>query len=202
MREVEDPHRFGIVVTEGNQIIKLIEKPEDPPSNLAMIGMYYVKDGQGLMKRIEHAMEEDRTVKGEFFLPDPLQKMIDDNYSFNPVRVTDWYDCGTVETLLKTNRVLLGKGQSSTLDEYDCSVIIPPVCIEDGVHVSRSIIGPYVSISSGSHIQDSIIRNSIINEKSTVEDVLIQNSLIGENTVIKGTYKCLNIGDFSTIHYE
>ena len=80
MREVDDPRRFGLVELEGDRIVRLVEKPEVPPSNLAMIGMYYLKDGPGLMQSIERVMHEGRTVKGEFYLPDPLQLMLDEDY--------------------------------------------------------------------------------------------------------------------------
>src|SRR5919109_1495068 len=107
VRQVENPRRFGLVELEANRIVRLIEKPEIPPSNLAMIGMYYLKDGPGLMERIERVMQEGRTVKGEFYLPDPLQLMLDNDYRLEAARVQGWYDCGTIEALLDTNRVLL-----------------------------------------------------------------------------------------------
>lgn len=198
VQEVEDPHRFGLVVTQGDRITGLVEKPEVPPSNLAMIGMYYVKDGPALMERIERVMRAGRTVKGEFYLPDPLQLMLNEGYHLEAARVQGWYDCGTIEALLDTNRILLQNGQQTVFTTED-SVIIPPVCIEEGALIRRSIIGPYVSVAARSVIQHSIVRDSIINEEAMVQDALLQRSLVGERALVKGTYKRLNIGDSSTI---
>jgi glucose-1-phosphate thymidylyltransferase len=199
--EVEDPRRFGVVELQANRIVRLVEKPEVPPSNLAMIGMYYVKDGPGLMKRIERVLQEERTVKGEFYLPDPLQLMLDEGYHLVAAPVQGWYDCGTIEALLDTNRVLLENGHQRVIDTIE-SVIIPPVCIEEGARIRRSVVGPYVSIASETVVEHSIIRDSIINEGATVQDALLQRSLIGEHAFVKGGYKRLNVGDSSAVQGE
>lgn len=201
VREVDDPRRFGLAVTQGDRIYRLVEKPEVPPSNLAMIGMYYLKDGPGLMQRIERVMKEGRTVKGEFYLPDPLQLMIDEGSHLKAASVQGWYDCGTIDALLDTNRVLLENGHQRVVPVAD-SVIIPPVHMEEGVHIRRSIVGPYVSIAPHSSIENSIVHDSIINEGAIVQDALLQRSLIGERAFVRGGYKRLNVGDSSTIQGE
>jgi glucose-1-phosphate thymidylyltransferase len=201
VREVDDPRRFGLVVTEGDRILRLVEKPEVPPSNLAMIGMYYLKDGPALMAHIERVMKEGRTVKGEFYLPDPLQMMIDEGYHLLAASVQGWYDCGTIDALLDTNQVLLKNGHQRVVPVTD-AVIIPPVYIEEGVHIRRSIVGPYVSIAPRASIENSIVHDSIINEGAIVQDALLRRSLIGERAFVKGGYKRLNVGDSSTIQGE
>ncbi len=201
VREVEDPRRFGLVELEANRIVRLVEKPEVPLSNLAMIGMYYLKDGPGLMQRIERVMREGRTVKGEFYLPDPLQLMLDEGFRLEAAAVQGWYDCGTIEALLDTNRVLLENGHQKVVDTIE-SVIIPPVCIEEGACVCQSVVGPYVSIASQAVVERSVIRDSIINEGATVRDALLQRSLIGEQAFVKGGYKRLNVGDSSAVQGE
>jgi glucose-1-phosphate thymidylyltransferase len=201
VREVDDPRRFGLVELEGDRIVRLVEKPEVPPSNLAMIGMYYLKDGPGLMQRIERVMHAGRTVKGEFYLPDPLQLMLDEDYHLEAATVQGWYDCGTIEALLDTNRVLLENGHQRLIDTIE-SVIIPPVCIEAGAHIHRSVIGPYVSIASQAVVEHSIISVSIIYEGAMVHDALLQRSLIGEHALVKGGYKRLNVGDSSAVQGE
>jgi glucose-1-phosphate thymidylyltransferase len=201
VREVEDPRRFGLIELEANRIVRLVEKPEVPLSNLAMIGMYYLKDGPGLMKRIEQVMQRGQTVKGEFYLPDPLQLMIDEGYHLEAAPVEGWYDCGTIEALLDTNRVLLENGHQRAIDTIE-SVIIPPVCIEDGALIRQSVIGPYVSIASQAVVEHSIIRDSILNEGASVHDALLQRSLIGEQALVKGGYKRLNVGDSSAVQGE
>jgi glucose-1-phosphate thymidylyltransferase len=201
VREVEDPRRFGLIELKGNRIVRLIEKPEVPPSNLAMIGMYYLKDGPALMQRIARVMQKGRTVNGEFYLPDPLQLMLDEGYQLEAATVLGWYDCGTIEALLDTNRVLLANGHQRVVDTFE-SVIIPPVCIEAGAHIRRSVVGPYVSIASQAVVEHSIITDSIINEGATVHDALLQRSLIGEHAFVKGGYKRLNVGDSSVVQGE
>jgi glucose-1-phosphate thymidylyltransferase len=201
VREVEDPRRFGVIELDGSRIVRLVEKPEVPPSNLAMIGMYYLKDGPGLMKRIDQVMQRGQTVKGEFYLPDPLQLMIDEGYHLEAASVEGWYDCGTIEALLDTNRVLLENGHQRVIDTID-SVIIPPVCIEEGALIRQSVIGPYVSIASQAVVERSIIRDSILNEGASVHDALLQRSLIGEQALVRGSYKRLNVGDSSAVQGE
>jgi glucose-1-phosphate thymidylyltransferase len=201
VREVEDPRRFGVIELEESRIVRLVEKPEVPPSNLAMIGMYYLKDGPGLMKRIEQVIQRGQTVKGEFYLPDPLQLMIDEGYHLEAASVEGWYDCGTIEALLDTNRVLLENGHQRAIDTIE-SVIIPPVCIEDGALIRQSVVGPYVSIASQAVVERSIIRDSILNEGASVHDALLQRSLIGEQALVKGSYKRLNVGDSSAVQGE
>lgn len=201
VKEVQDPRRFGLVVTQGDRITALIEKPEVPPSNLAMIGMYYMKDGQALMERIERVIQTGRTVNGEFYLPDPLQLMLDEGHYLQAAPVQGWYDCGTIEALLDTNRILLENGQQSVVRTED-AVIIPPVCIESGARISESVVGPYVSIAPKSVIHRSIIRDSIINEEAVVEDSVLYRSLVGEGAFVKRISGRLNVGDSSTIQDE
>jgi glucose-1-phosphate thymidylyltransferase len=201
VREVEDPRRFGLIELKANRIVRLVEKPEVPPSNLAMIGMYYLKDGPALMQCIERVMQEGRTVKGEFYLPDPLQLMLDEGYHLEAAPVQGWYDCGTIDALLDTNRVLLENGHQRLVDTFE-SVIIPPVCIEAGALIRRSVVGPYVSIASRAVVEHSIITDSIINEGATVHNALLQRSLIGEHAIVKGGYKRLNVGDSSAVQGE
>jgi glucose-1-phosphate thymidylyltransferase len=201
VREVDDPRRFGLVELEGDRIVRLVEKPELPSSNLAMIGMYYLRDGPGLMQHIERVMHEGRTVNGEFYLPDPLQLMLDEDYRLEAASVRGWYDCGTIEALLDTNRVLLENGHQRLIETIE-SVIIPPVCIEAGAHIRQSVVGPYVSIASQAVVEHSIISDSIINEGAMVHDALLQRSLIGEHAFVKGGYKRLNVGDSSAVQGE
>ncbi|MBI3329437.1 MAG: hypothetical protein HYZ81_22380 [Nitrospinae bacterium] len=140
-------------------------------------------------------------MNGELYLPEPLQIMVNEGSYFKKVIEGGWYDCGTIEALLDTNRVLLKNGEQGIVTTDD-SVIIPPVCIEEGARITRSVIGPYVSIARGAVIQHSIVRDSIINEEAMVQDALLQRSLVGERAFVKGTYKRLNVGDSSTIQDE
>lgn len=201
VKEVDDPRRFGLVVATESRIRQLVEKPAIPPSNLAMIGMYYIKDGPALMQSIARVMQEGRTVKGEFYLPDPLQMMLDEGYHFEGATVQGWYDCGTIDTLLDTNRVLLAQKDRAIPATGD-SVIIPPVYIAEGVNICQSVLGPYVSVAAGTTIQRSIVSDSIIGAGTVVQDALLHRSLIGDQAAVKGAGKRLNVGDYSIVSEE
>ena len=200
VREVDDPRRFGVTFVENNRITKLVEKPDSDISNLAMIGLYYVRDAQRLMQAIEVLMERDIQTKGEFYLTDALQLMIDDNAHFIAEPVAVWEDCGTKETVLQTNRHLLDNGHSY-VGKTEGSIVIPPVYIDDSAKVVNSIVGPYVSIAAGAIVQDSIIQNSIINQNAHLQSVALHNSLLGDHATVQGDFRELNAGDMSEIRF-
>jgi glucose-1-phosphate thymidylyltransferase len=200
VKEVDDPRRFGVAFIENGYITKLIEKPESDRSNLAMIGLYYVRDVQWLMRSIETLMERKIQTKGEYYLTDALQLMIDDGARFIAEPVAVWEDCGKPETVLQTNRYLLDHGRAH-VGPTDGSIVIPPVYIDDSARVVNSIVGPYVSIAAGAMVRDSIVRDSIINRDALIESTTLQNSLIGDNAVVQGDFRELNVGDSSEIRF-
>lgn len=200
VKEVEDPRRFGVALVENGSITKLIEKADPPVSNLAMIGMYYLRDAQWLMRAIEVMMLRNIQTKGEFFLTDALQLMIEGGARFTAEPVSVWEDCGKPETLLQTNRYLLDHGRAH-VGPSEGSIIIPPVYIDDRARVSNSIIGPYVSIAAGAVVQDSIVRDSIINVNAEINSATLRGSLIGDAAVLEGAFLELNVGDSSEIYF-
>ncbi len=200
VKEVDDPRRFGVTFIENGQIVKLVEKPDNDRSRLAMIGLYYIKDAQWLMRSIERLMARNIQTKGEFFLTDALQLMIDDGASFVAEPVNVWEDCGKPETLLQTNRYLLSNGRAHIGPNTD-TIVLPPVYIDDTAEVSSSIIGPYVSIAAGAIVKDSIIRDSIINRDAEIRSSSLKNSLVGDNAIVIGDFREVNIGDSSEIHF-
>lgn len=199
-KQVEDPSRFGVVFIHDGHITKLIEKPENPISDLAMIGLYYFKKDAKLFDSIEHIIEHDIKAKGEYFLTDAIQIMIDNNQKFEAHQVDIWQDSGTIPYILETNRYLLSKNKSKTVNAND-SVIIKPVFIEDGVKISNSIIGPNVSVGKNTIIKNAIITDSIIHESAQIEETVLRGSIIGKHTKVKGISNKLNIGDSSEIQY-
>jgi len=200
VKEVEDPRRFGVVEIENGLIKKLVEKPEVPPSNLAIVGLYYIQDTLTLKSALGKLIEEqDRKTKGEYQLTDALQLMLDEGVSMTTFPVEGWFDCGKPETVLETNRDLLAKN-SRPVSAEGC-IIREPVYISDGVTLVDSIIGPNVSIAEGSTIESSIIEDSIINRKVTVKNVTLRESLLGEGSVVEGSFRRLNIGDSSHIQF-
>jgi glucose-1-phosphate thymidylyltransferase len=200
VKEVEDPRRFGVAITENGYITTLVEKPSTPVSNLAVIGLYYVKDSRRLMTCIAELMRKDIKTKGEYFLADAFQLMIDQGSRFAARTVEVWEDCGKPETVLHTNRYLLEHGGAQEI-ETENSVLIPPVYIEKTAAIKDSVIGPYVSVAGGAKIVRSIIRDSIINERAQIEDANLSQSLIGKDAYVRGSFERLNVGDSSQVDF-
>jgi len=200
VKEVEDPRRFGVVVTERGFITKLVEKPSMPVSNLAVIGLYYIKDSRLLMECLVELIQRDIKTKGEYFLADALQLMIDRGSQFVARTVEVWEDCGKPETVLHTNRYLLEHGGAQEV-ETENSVLIPPVYIEKTAVIKDSVIGPYVSVAGEATIVRSIVRDSIINERAHIEDANLSRSLIGQDAYVRGSFERLNVGDSSQVDF-
>jgi glucose-1-phosphate thymidylyltransferase len=198
VREVEDPRRFGVAITENGIITKLVEKPSAPVSNLAVIGLYYIKDSQLLMECLAELIGRDIKTKGEYFLADALQLMIDRGTRFEARTVEVWEDCGKPETVLHTNRYLLEHGGAQEI-ETENSLLISPVHIDKTAVIKDSVVGPYVSVAHGATIIRSIIRDSIIGEHARIEDANLSQSLIGTDAYVRGSSQRLNVGDSSQV---
>ena len=203
-KEVDDPRRFG-VVTLGDEgfITRFVEKPAKPVSNLAVIGLYYVKDGPALFSAIDELIERDIKTKGEYFLADALQILVDRGQRFNAWKVEVWEDCGTPEAVLHTNRYLLEHGQGNGARSQTVnSVIIPPVHIASTARVRDSVIGPYVTIGEGAKVRCSIIRDSIIDAGAIIEDAMLDQSLVGKEALVRGRFRRFNVGDSSAVDFS
>ncbi len=201
VKRVEDPSRFGVAVIESDFIVKLVEKPQEPISNLALVGLYYVKNGKFLMKSIEKLMGQNIKTSGEFQLTDALQIMIDEGEKFIPFTVENWYDCGKPETILATNAVYLKKERNNA-EEFTSphdSKIIDPVHLAPDVVVRNAVIGPNVSVGKGTVIENCVITNSIIGEESNLQNCVLDNSIVGNHTKIRLSQHTLNVGDYSEL---
>jgi len=198
VKQVEDPRRFGVVITKDGFITRLVEKPETPVSNLAVIGLYYVKDSQVLLDCISDLIQKDIKTQGEYFLADAFQLMIDRGAKLVAKSVEVWEDCGKPETVLHTNRYLLEHGGAQEIPTEN-SVLIAPVHIERTAVIRDSVVGPYVSVAEGATIVRSIVRDSIINEFSRIEDANLSQSLIGRDAHVRGSAQKLNVGDSSQV---
>ena len=199
VKEVEDYKRFGVAVVKDGFIEKLVEKPQTPVSNLALVGLYYVSNKQILIDSLNELVQKDIRTKGELQLTDALQIMINKGEKVTTFPVNGWYDCGKPETLLSTNQYLLNK--KSNFKPRENVVVIQPVFISDDADVSNSVIGPYATISSGCKIKECIVKNSIIDSNAHVEKALLDNSIIGSNSFVRGAYKRLNSGDSSEVDF-
>lgn len=193
VKEVEDPRRFGVAELNDGFVSKLIEKPENPTTNLALVGLYYIKNSGLLTRSIEELMQKDIKTKGEFQLTDALQLMIDHGEKMSTFPVEGWYDCGKPETLLSTNQFILSKNGDDL--EIDSVVINQPVYISPSAKIKNSVIGPYVSIGDNCDVLDSVIKNSIINKNSKVQRMVLTDSIIGADAKVKGSLHKMNVGD-------
>jgi len=199
VKAVDDPRRFGVVEVEGGRVKRLVEKPDVPPSHLAIVGVYYLRDGKPLFEALDELVRRDLRTRGEYQLTDALQLLIDHGHELRTFPVEGWYDCGKTETLLETNRQLLElAGGAPTVPG---SVVLPPVAIEPGAEIVNSVIGPHVSIATGTVVKNCVVRNSIINPNARVEDILLTESLVGENAVAQGVFQSLNVGDSSEVRF-
>ena len=199
VKAVDDPRRFGIVETSRDgRVTLLVEKPERPASNLAITGIYYFTHGKPLFDALEEIQRRDIRTKGEFQLTDAMELMVQNGEVLTTFPVAGWYDCGKTETLLETNRVLLGKRDGSPT--IPGSVIHRPISVAADAVIENCILGPHVSVAAGARLKNAIIRDAIINENATVEDILIEASVVGENASVRGAFKRLNVGDSSEVN--
>ncbi len=198
VKAVKDPRKFGVVEIEGGVVQSLVEKPDVPPSNLAIVGLYLIQNTGLLMDSLAEIVERDIRTKGEYQLTDALKIMLERGERMEPFEVEGWHDCGHPITLLETNRFLLERSGNG-VPEFPGTVVIPPVSIDPSAVIENSIVGPYVSIAAGSSVKNSIVRDSIVNSSAHVETSLLSMSLIGEGAVVKGHYQKLNVGDSSQI---
>ncbi|MBA7599494.1 Bifunctional protein GlmU [subsurface metagenome] len=197
VKEVENPSRFGVVQLKDGKVKGFVEKPEKFISNLAIVGIYFIKQPKELLNGLEEIIKNGLQTRGEFQLTDGLQSLVEKGHEIGIFPVEGWFDCGKPETLLATNQHLLEKYHKEVTIKG--SFIIPPVLIGKDVKIKRSIIGPYVSIEAGCRIDDSIIKNSIIYSNSSVSMSILFDSIIGEFVTVKGSLQSLNAGDFPQI---
>ena len=202
VRPVPDPERFGIVELDssGGRISRLVEKPAQPKGNLALVGLYYVHDGELLRQAIAGLVDDDARTRDEYQLTDALQRMIDGGERFVPYEIGGWYDCGKSETLLATNRALLElHAPEAPAAGVERSVLIPPVHVGPGCAIENAVVGPYVSLAEGATIRDSVVRDSILAEGAHVEGAFLEGSIIGPEVRVSGRARTVNLGENSEV---
>lgn len=197
VKAVDDPRRFGVAEVRDGRIVSLVEKPEHPASNLALVGLYYIEDSPLLYECLAHVERSGRRTRGEIQLTDGLAEMLARGTELRPFTVEGWYDCGKTDALLETNRALLDAARNHV--ERPGVVIVPPVALDPTAQVQHSVIGPHASIGARASVRRSVVKNSIVNEGAVVEDVLLDLSVVGENAVVRGAYQRLNVGDSSEV---
>lgn len=201
-KPVDEPQHYGVVERENGKIEGLVEKPTDPPSNLAISGVYIIEDTPQLFEALGHLIRNDMRGAGdEFQLTDALDRMIQNGAEFGTVDIDDWYDCGRPETLLEANRVTLSQMQTNGTAAGNHTVVVEPVDFGTDVRVEGSVIGPNVSVDDGTTITNSIVKDSIIGRGSTLRDANIEESIIGDQSELTGVANQLNLGDNSSISF-
>ena len=199
VKPVEDPRRFGIVERDASgQITRLVEKPDQPTSNLAITGIYYFSRGGPLFEALRELQKKNLRTRGEFQLTDAMQLLVSKGQAIGTFPVEGWYDCGKTETLLETNRILLDKRGSTPA--IPGSVIQAPVFVDPEARIENCVLGPHVSVAAGARLRNAVLRDTIVNENATVEDILLEGSVVGENAVVTGGFRHVNVGDSSEVH--
>lgn len=204
VQKVEDPSAFGVVkLGPDNVITDFVEKPKDFISDLAIIGIYYFKDGVYLRKEMQYLLDNDIKQKGEFWLTDAMERMKNQGTKFYKGEVIEWLDCGNKDATVYTNQRVLEFNKNEPLISakavMENSVVIPPCFIDDDVVLKNSVVGPYVSIGKGTVIESSVVKNSIIQGKTNLKNKLIGNSMIGNNVKLEGRLEDLSVGDYNAL---
>lgn len=202
IKKVDDPRSFGVAeVDEEGIITKVVEKPQIPKSNMALVGIYKIKESKMLFECLEANYREGVKNRDEYSLTDALECMITKGTRFQSFKVLNWFDCGNKESLLESNSTLLKKfGTSISPDHrFENVIVVEPVSIGKNCEIKNSIIGPNVAVGDNTTINYSIIKESIIGSYADLFDIVLEESLIGSDTEVKGETRSLNIGDNTEI---
>jgi len=201
VRKVDDPRGFGVAeINDDGYINHVVEKPQIPKSNQAMVGVYKIRESKQMFECLEKNIHQGLRTHGEYSLTDALDCMIQMNVKFKAFKVENWFDCGRKETLLESNATLLKKFAPVTdASQYENTVIIPPVSIGLNCSIKNSIIGPNVAIGDNTTLDYSIVKDSIIGTFSNLHDIVLDESVIGSDTNLRGESRSLNIGDNTSI---
>jgi glucose-1-phosphate thymidylyltransferase len=202
VKKVDDPRNFGVAeIEEDGFISRVVEKPAIPKSNMALVGLYKIKETAFLFSCLQKIIDSDIKTNDEFNLTDALECMIQSGARFQPYKVQNWFDCGKKDTLLESNATLLKKfgGRVFNRENFENTIILEPVYIAEGCEIKNSVIGPNVTIGENTTIYNGIIRDSIIGSYSKLMEIVLKNSLIGSDAEVKGVSRNLNIGDNTAI---
>ncbi len=202
IKKVDDPRNFGVAeLSDEDVIVRVVEKPAIPKSNMALVGIYKIRESSILFSCLEKIIGNQGDEPKEFSLTEALDCMIQGEVVFKPFKVQSWFDCGKKETLLESNATLLKKfgGSIADLEKFENTIIIPPVSIGEGCDIRNSVIGPNVTIGERTILNYTIVKDSIIGSFSKLYDVVLDDSLIGSDTGIKGETRSLSIGDNTDI---
>ncbi len=201
-KEVEDYQRYGVIVTgEDGTMARIVEKPKEPISKLANIGLYYIRDWKLLYEGVHDALSRDPGPGGEFYLTDAFQYMVDHGAKILTAPVEGWWDAGKPETLLETNHHLVetGRGGAHASAVVEDAEIIEPVRFEEDVVVKGGRIGPNVTLEKGTRAERCELRDTVVGPHATLVDARLTDSLVGGHAVIRGVTGSLLVTDHSVV---
>lgn len=204
-KEVEDYQRFGVIVTdEDGHMAQIVEKPSEPISKLANIGLYYIRDYELLFEGIEHTLASEPGPSGEYYLTDAFQYMVDHGSKIVTAPVAGWYDCGKVDALLETNRHLLsttrgGVDPAAIVEESQVSAISR---VESGANVTNSVIGENVTIEAGARVQGANLENTIVGRGALIQGGRLRDSIVGAHAVVRNFSGSVSVLDHSEVLAE
>ncbi len=204
VKPVPDPRRFGVAeVDETGQITRLIEKPQTMENNLVLVGCYFFKKGEKLIAAIDEQIKRQVQLKGEYFLADAINIMLEHGAKMRPEKVDVWLDTGTIEATLETNVYMLDHGRDNSAEaaQREGLTIIHPVFVHPTARVERAVIGPHVSIGAGCEVNHCIISNSILDEGAVATQSVLHGSFVGRQARVEGRARAVNIGDNSSIQF-
>jgi glucose-1-phosphate thymidylyltransferase len=199
-KEVEDYQRFGVIVTDDDGYMeKIIEKPSEPISKLANIGLYYIRDWELLFEGIDDTLKGELGPGGEYYLTDAFQYMIDHGSRIRTAEVAGWYDCGKPETLIATNRHLVETTRGRRPDAPATVTLNDPLRVEDGVTLEQATLGPNVTAESGATVRNATLTDCIVGADAVIEDCELHDSVIGDRAVVRGVTGSVNVAADSVI---
>lgn len=206
VKQVDKPEAFGVVkLSEQNEIVELVEKPQEFVSDLAVIGIYYFKDVSVLKNELQYVLDNDIINGGEYQINDGIKRMMEKGMKFVPGKVDEWMDCGNKNVTIETNQRMLGflekdgEGLIASSVEKENANIIEPCFIGENVVLKNATVGPYVSVGAGTVIENSTVKNSLIQSNSMIKNANLDNAMIGNHVVFDGNFETISIGDYSVI---
>lgn len=197
VKRVNDPSRFGVVISEGERIVKLVEKPEKFVSDIALVGVSFFRNAAPLFDALDTLVKADKRTRGEIQATDAFQLMVERGLNLTTFSVDNWFDCGKPETLLMTNHHLLEKLNQHPKGEN--SVFISPIYVAPTAEVRDSVLGPNVTVAESARVEGSVLRDCIVNEGAVVQNALLAHSLIGLHARVSFPPQQLILGDYTDI---
>ena len=206
VKQVDRPEAFGVVnLNEQNEIVELVEKPQEFVSDLAVIGIYYFKDVGVLKNELQYVLDNEIINGGEYQINDGIKRMMQKGMKFVPGKVDEWMDCGNKNVTVETNQRMLnflekdGEGLIANSVKKENANIVEPCFIGENVVLKNTTVGPYVSVGADTILENSTIKNSLIQSSSVIKNANLDNAMIGNHVVFDGNFETISIGDYSVL---